>query len=139
MKTRFVTLALVAADAATFTSPLGAQLLEAQVAELELATRVMAAMQDRASVACDPSQTGAAAARAEVDAAATRAGRALRQSYLVEGMAEQDTSPRAGDARKALQAKRSALMRALEPAKCTAPFEMADNEVPLYHDSINPA
>jgi hypothetical protein len=127
-----------AAEIEDIAVPLGAQLLEAQVAQLELAARVMLAMSDRASVACDPTATGAAAARAEVDAAMARAGRAVRQSHVVESMAAADTSTRAGEARVLLAAKRLALTRVLEPARCTPPFEMTENEIPLYHDSINP-
>jgi hypothetical protein len=119
-------------------SPLGAQLLEAQVAELELASRLLTAMQDRAQLACDgdPASTTAAAARAEIDAAIARVGRILRRSHLLEGIAVTDISERAVEARRLLAAKRIELARASEPVRCTEPFQMADDEVPLYHDTI---
>jgi hypothetical protein len=119
-------------------APMGGQLLEAAVAELELAGRLMAAMQDRARVACDldpASQTGATA-RAEIDAAVARVGRIVRRSHLLEGLVASDASGRAADARRLIAAKRLELTRASEPARCTEPFQMADDEVPLYHDTI---
>src|SRR6185503_16765580 len=47
-----------------------------------------------------------------------------------------DTSERAAHARDLIAAKRLELARAVEPARCTEPFQMADDEVPLYHDTI---
>jgi hypothetical protein len=119
-------------------APMGAQLLEAAVAELELAGRLLAAMQDRAQVACDvdPTSQAGATARAEIAAAVARVGRIVRRSHLLEGLVASDTSERAADARRLIAAKRLELGRAVEPARCTEPFQMADDEVPLYHDTI---
>ena len=131
---------MVLTDHATqeIAAPLGAQLLETQVTHLEVVARLLDRIGDLTQVACDGAASDAANARIAVDAVIARAGRTLRQSHLVEGLAAIDTSDRADAARKLLQAKRLELARSLAPMRCAEPFGMAADEVPIYHNSISP-
>ena len=119
-------------------APTGALLLEAQAAELEVVARLTKTTDDLAQLACHGGPQSAAAARAELATLAARAGRTVRQSRLVEGLADADTSERAAAARHLLAAKRVEIARALGLTRCTRPFGLAEDEVPLYHGSLSP-
>lgn len=111
------------------TAPVGASLLEAQVTHLDVVSRLAEHLTYEAPAACN----GDAVARADLDAAVARAGRSLRQSFSVEGLAAADPSDRAVKARQLLRAKRSKIVRTLAALhSCEDPYGLDDNEVPLY-------
>jgi hypothetical protein len=118
------------------TTPIGAVLLETQVAHLELLARLIDHLAYEDELACE---TGDPAARANVDAFVARIGRTLRQSVVIEGLVSSDLSPRAVDARQLLRAKRGQVMRrGSEIGSCHNPYGMIEGEVPLYFGSISP-
>lgn len=109
--------------------PVGASLLDAQVAHLDVVARLAEHLTYEAPAACN----GDSVARADLDAAVARAGRSLRQSTAVEGLTAADVSDRAQKARALLRVKRSKIVRTLAKlTACNDPYGLEDNEVPLY-------
>lgn len=120
-------------------TPLGAALLEAQAAHLDVVARLVEHVQYQVQTACDDPGAAGATARSELQAVVARAGRTLRQSTVIEGFALDDQTERAEDARQLLAAKRGRVARGLQQlASCGNPYGMADGEVPLYFGSIAP-
>lgn len=118
-------------------TPVGANILEAQVAHLELADRLAVHMRYQAQAACDNHD---ATARADVDAIVQRLGRTLRQSIAIQSLVASADSDSANRDRALLGAKTSQLLRDLDTlVTCRNPYSMADTEVPLYFGSISPA
>jgi len=118
-------------------TPVGASILEAQIAHLELADRLAVHMRYQAQAACDNHD---AAARADVDAMVQRLGRTLRQSTAIQSLVASADSDSANRDRALLGAKTSELLRDLDTlVTCRNPYSMADTEVPLYFGSISPA
>jgi len=112
----------------------GASLLETQAAHLDVVTRFAQHMTYESQAACEGED---AAARANLEAGIARAGQAVRQSFVIENLARTDTSTRANDARKLLQAKRSTIARTLQRLRsCANPYGMAEGEVPLYFGEV---
>jgi hypothetical protein len=117
------------------TAPVGASLLEAQIAHLDVVARLAEHLTYEAPAACGNGDT---VARADLDAAVARAGRTLRQSAAIEGLVAGDLSDRAQKARQQLRAKRSKIVRTLQALHtCDDPYGLDDNEVPLYFGDLN--
>jgi hypothetical protein len=115
-------------------APVGAVLLETQAAHLDVVARLVAHLGTQSQAACEGDDAAAVAAR---DAGIARAGQALRQSFVVDALAEDDDSERAADARRLLTVKRSQIARALHGlTACHNPFGMTESEVPLYFGDI---
>jgi hypothetical protein len=118
-------------------TPVGADVLEAQIAHLELADRLAIHMRYQAQAACDNQD---AAARADVDAIVARLGRTLRQSIAIQSLVSSADSDSANRDRALLGAKTSQLVRDIDTlVACRNPYSMSDTEVPLYFGSIAPA
>ena len=130
---------LVDSDTQEITVPVGAALLEAQAAHLDVAARLVEHMKYQAQAACEGDGLPADSAQADVELISARIGRTLRQSAVIEHFAAGDLSERAHDARQLVRAKRSQIGRRLETlVGCENPYSMAEGEVPLYFGSIAP-
>jgi hypothetical protein len=125
---------LVAYETQEIKTGVGASMLEAQVAHLNVVNRLAEHLKYEAPAACSGTDVNA---RANLDAAIARAGRTIRQSLVIEGLARLDTTDRAVKARTELRAKRSAVTRALHKlTSCADPYGLDENEVPLYFGDI---
>jgi hypothetical protein len=130
---------LVDHDTQELAVPVGAALLEAQAAHLDVAARLVDHMKYQAQAACEGDGLAADAAQADLELIFARIGRTLRQSAIIEHFADADLSERAEDARQLVRAKRSQIGRRLETlVGCENPYGMAEGEVPLYFGSIAP-
>jgi hypothetical protein len=129
---------LVLADYPTqdLINPVGTDILDAQIAHLELADRLAVQARIQAQAACDSQDL---AARADVAAIVARLGRTLRQSAAVQALVRNADSDSANKDRGLLAAKTSQLLRDLRVlVECRNPYGMGDQEVPLYFGSIAP-
>jgi hypothetical protein len=121
------------------TTPVGAALLEAQTAHLELVGRFVDQVQYQVRIACDDPGESGGLARTDLQSVIARVGRTMRQSLSIEALASSDQSARATAARKLLQSKRGQIARGLRKlTTCDDYYGMAEGEVPLYFASIEP-
>lgn len=117
-------------------TPVATEVLNAQIAHLELADRLAVQMRYQAQAACD---TGDDAARIDVNNVIARLGRTVRQSTALQALVGNGDSDSANANRVLLGAKTSQLLRdMIALTECRNPYGMAEHEVPLYFGSIAP-
>jgi hypothetical protein len=117
-------------------TPVATDLLNAQIAHLELADRLAVHMRYQAQAACDSNDP---AAKADVASVVARLGRTLRQSTAVKMLTGNGDADTTNADRVLLGAKTSQLIRDLTVlTTCRNPYNLTDREVPLYFNGISP-
>jgi hypothetical protein len=116
----------------TLFMPVGASILEAQAAHLDLLARFVEVVE----AGCE---NAAPSARADLDAQIARIGRTLRQNTALLHLTKADLSDAAQRARALIAGKRASISRAAERlASCESSYGLTAQEVPLYFGSIAP-
>jgi hypothetical protein len=124
-------------DTEEYGSPLAAIEREADASRLGLVARYLELMRAQVDLAC---QLDDADAKAAVAAALDRAGLTMRQSLALDGLLAPTSLPsdavlraRLEDDAELVRARRGAVARlAAALSRCTSPYGLTDNEVPLY-------